>query len=180
MAQDASLIGLRNLIVKSLYGRRLGLSYGSPGSTTVVGREIEADFLSGIRGVRLPVVTLTSATTATSTADQIPNSGVCFLNCSSWASTAFNPVSPIPGVSVQLINMSSALQTINVNNSTLTTAVTAIIPPSSAAGGSSAGTAFIMGSYAWAELMGQTTAVWAVRMQMASTVTTGSSQSTSH
>jgi len=178
MAQTVTLEGLRDQIIKSIEGRKLGFSYGAPGSTTVIGKETQPDFLVGVKAVRMPVVTLTSATTATSTADQIPNYGVCILNPTTWLSTAFNPVTPVPGVSVQLYNLTSGIQTIYVNNSTLTTGVTFVSMASSGAGGTTAGTAFTLTKNGWAELVGLTTSQWYLRTQMGSSVTTGSSLTT--
>lgn len=179
MAQTVTLEGLRDQIIKSIEGRKLGFSYGAPGSTTVIGKETQPDFLVGVKAVRMPVVTLTSATTQTSTADQIPNHGIVILNPTTWISTAFNPVTPVPGVSVQLFNMTSGVQTIYVNNSTLTTAVTFVSMASSGAGGTTAGTAFTMSAKGWVELVGLTTAQWFMKTQMGSSATTGTSLTTS-
>ena len=154
MAQTVTLQGLRDQMIHSLYGRKVGIAFGVPnGSSVATFKEDTPDYIVGIKDFRRPItVTLTSATTATSTADQIPNYGIALFNTSSWASTAFNPVNPVPGVSVQLFNLTSAQQIVNVNNSTLTTAVTCVMPGSSAAGGSSVATQFMLNSYGWAEL----------------------------
>jgi len=179
MAQTVTLQGLRDQMIHSLYGRTLGLSFGTPGSTTVIGREDKPDFLVGVKALRMPVVTLTSATTATSTGDQIPNHGICILNPTTWLSTGFNPVSPVPGVSVQLFNMTSGIQTIYVNNSTLTTGVTFVSMASSGAGGTTAGTGFTLAKNGWAELVGLSTSQWFLKTQMGSSVTSGTSLTTS-
>lgn len=166
MAQDATLAGLRNQILTSIFGRRLGLD--------------NAGSLLGVPALRVPITALTTATGVTN--DSIPNYGIVTIN-SSAASTYWGTTHPVPGQSVLIIDISTlyGAKTIRVNGSTAaspTAAVTAYFAGSSVAGAVTSGTIFTLTTPgSWLQLTGITTATWLAQMNYGSTVTTGSSGS---
>lgn len=101
MAQDATLLGLRNQILTSLFGRRLGLE---PGNSS----ETQPDFLAGVRGFRNVIGGFSSGgstITSTSVASPIPAYGVTVVGATAAsATTAYNLAAPIPGVRKVLFN----------------------------------------------------------------------------
>jgi hypothetical protein len=159
MAQTVTLEGLRSQIATSIFGRRLGFD--------------SDNMVCGPKAVRRPIVALTSASTV---ADQIPNYGIATIAVNTTVgSTWWNPVSPAPGASVKVFNISTGYAVIWLNGSTATTAVTGVCAGSSVGGASTATLSVTLNRGHWAELDGISTAVWFVRTNIGSTVTTGSS-----
>ena len=88
MAQDASLNGLRNQILTSVFGRRLGFD--------------SAGYLLGYQGTRAPVQSLTSGTTATT----VTFGGIALISLVTNAST-WSLAAPVPGAWMMLENNST-------------------------------------------------------------------------
>ena len=170
MAQTVTLEGLKGQLVKTLFGRQMGFSYGNSSDSETGG---DAQFLTGFKGVRRPVVALTTASTV---ADQIPNHGIATITVNTTGgSTYWNPKNPVPGESVKIFNISSGYAIIWLNGSTATTGVTGVCAGSSVAGASTVALSVTLNKGHWAELEGISTAIWFVRTNIGSTVTTGSS-----
>ena len=127
MAQTITLAGLRNQLITSVFGRKLGFTYGNSSDSQAGG---DPSFIVGPMGIRGPTVTVTTASTA---ADQIPAYGTVILNTTgaSTAATTYHSVqNPIPGQSVTIINGTTIAATVYVNGSTGTTSVLMYAQPS--------------------------------------------------
>lgn len=164
MAQNATLEGLRNQIVKSLFGRSLGFT---PGQST----ETNFEFLAGVKGFREPITGWSSGgstLTSTSVASDLPAYGVSLVGATAAsATTAYTLAAPVPGVRKILFNPTTGQAVI------LTTGAGAFIC-SSASITSTQGTITFVGKGAMAELVGLSTALWGLVTNLAiTTVTTG-------
>lgn len=89
MAQTVTLEGLRSQILVSLFGRRLGFDSN--------------DYLLGTKGVREPVQSLTSATTATT----VTFGGHANI-ASATGTIPFSLAAPVPGVVMTLFQSATA------------------------------------------------------------------------
>jgi hypothetical protein len=101
MAQNATLEGLRNQIVKSLFGRNIGLTFGQ--ST-----ETNPEYLGGVKGYRVPVTGFSSGgstVTSTSVASDISPTGFTAIGATgASATTAYTLAAPVPGTEKILFN----------------------------------------------------------------------------
>src|SRR5437016_2560530 len=101
MAQDTSLNGLRGKIITSLFGRRIGLGFG----TTF---DQEPAVLYGVRALAEQVEGVSSAgSTIVSTAvtNNLSPFGVSLVGATAAsATTAYNLAAPIPGVRKTIFN----------------------------------------------------------------------------
>ena len=103
MAQDASLAGLRNQILTSIFGRRLGFD--------------PLEFTVGPKGSRVPIFAVTSATTGNTT---IPNYGIVTARTtdSSATTSGLQLDNPQPGCQVQLVNLTTGYSVFTLNGTT--------------------------------------------------------------
>jgi len=164
MAQTVTLEGLRSQLITQVYGRRLAFSYGNSSDSG------EAQYLVGPRGVRVPITALTTASTA---ADQVPAYGIVTFGTSTTGGTTFHSVqTPVPGAEVHLINLSTGYQTVYLNGSTGTTAVTGLSLGSEGLAQSTATSIKLTGKGGAVKLMGLSTATWGIFGQLNTTVTT--------
>lgn len=166
MAQDTSLTGLRNQLVTSLFGRRLGLAPGNSSDQTV-------HYLVGHVSERVPVEGWNSAgstITSTSVASFLAPYGVSLVGATAASgTTAYTLSAPVPGVR----------KTIFAN--TTGNAVVTLASGNFISSGSAASTytiATFTGKGNVLELMGISTAHYAVLTNYAiTTVTTGNTVS---
>src|SRR2546422_740349 len=111
MAQDTSLNGLRNSIITSLYGRRIGLD--------------SSDYLTGPRAIREQVEGVSSAAStivSTSVTNNLSAYGLSLVGATgATATTAYTLAAPVTGVVKRLFNPTTGLAVI------LTTAAGAFI-----------------------------------------------------
>jgi hypothetical protein len=127
----ATLAELRNAIITSIHGRRLGFDVN--------------DFLVGAKGPRQPISAATSATTGTN----LPNNGNVTID--STAGDSYVLEDPVEGCTVKISVISTGgTQTITPDNAT-------ILSSGSSTGGS---ITMVGGSQASIELLGATTALW--------------------
>lgn len=162
MAQDTSLNGIRNRIITSIFGRRIGLGFGS----TYDG---EPSFLFGVRGVAEQVEGISSAgSTIVSTAvtNNLSPFGCSLVGATgASATTAYNLAAPIPGVVKRLFNPTTGIAVV------LTTGAGAFLC-STASVTSTQGIISLAGKGSGVELLGLTTALWGVLTQVASSAST--------
>jgi len=170
MAQSVTLDGLRNQIITSIFGRRLGYAPGN---------QIDAsEYLVGPKALRAPTLTITTASTA---ADQIPAYGTVIFNTSgaSTAGTTYHSVqSPVPGVSVRVINASTLAMSVWLNGSTITTAVLGYVRAILSSGLTTATQINLPGVGASVLLTGLSTSVWQVDSHFGTSVTTWGTSAT--
>lgn len=164
MAQDTSLNGLRNQLVTSIFGRRLGLAPGNSSDQT-------AHYLVGPAGFREQVEGFSSAgstLTSTSVASLLSPYGVSVVGASgASATTAYQLAAPVPGIRKTIFCPTTGYAVI------LTTAQGAFIC-STASAASTQGTITFVGKGAYVDLIGLTTNLWGVLENLAiTTVTTG-------
>lgn len=152
MAQDTSLNGLRSKIITSLFGRRIGLGFGS----TYDG---EPSVLYGVRAVAEQVEGISSAgSTIVSTAvtNNLSPFGVSLVGATAAsATTAYNLAAPIAGVRKTIFNPTTGSVTF------LTTGAGAFVC-SSGSITSTYGSVTLNGKGVGIELLGLTTALWGV------------------
>ena len=128
-----SLEQIRNKILTSIHGRRLGL---------------DADgFLAGAKPVRQVVTNATSDTTGTA----IPNHGIASV--ATTTDDGWTLTDPVPGIGVRIATASTSTGT-----HTITPAAATIISTNGIAGSAIA----MVSQGAYIELMGLSTSVWAV------------------
>lgn len=164
MAQTVTLEGLRSQITVSVFGRRLGFSLGNSSDSG------EARFLTGPKGIRVPITALTTGSTVE---EDIPAYGIVTFGTSTTGGTTFHSLlSPVPGAEVQLINLSTGYQQVWLNGGANTTAVVGVAQGSEGVYLTTATSIKLTGKGSWARLTGLTTAVWAVNAQINTTVTT--------
>lgn len=127
-----TLEGLRNIIKTNLFGRRLGLDVN--------------DALTGMQGIRLPVLAATSDTTAT----PIPNNG--FVSVETTTDDTWTLAAPVPGCSVTLFcaTTSTGIRTVTPTNATVNSTL-----------GTLGTTISLSGCGASITLLGLTTGLWA-------------------
>jgi hypothetical protein len=165
MALDTSLNGLRNAILTSLFGRRLGFV---PGNSS----DQAPDYITGIKGVRLQVEGVSSAgstVTSTSVANNLSPFGVSLVGASGASgTTAYQLAAPVPGITDKYIfNPTTGNATI------LTTAAGAFICSTGSAA-STYGSITLVGKGAYVHLLALTTNLWGLAENLAiTTVTTG-------
>ena len=164
MAQNATLEGLRSQIIKSLFGRNIGLVMGQ--ST-----ETNPEFLAGPKAFRDVVTGWSSGgstITSTSVASDLPAYGISLVGATAAsATTAYTLAAPVPGVRKTLFNPTTGQAVV------LTTGAGAFIC-SSASITSTHGSITFVGKGAMAELIGVSTNLWALVTNLAiTTVTTG-------
>ena len=157
MALKTDIENLRNSIITSLFGRRLGLD--------------QYDTLTGPKGFRDPVDGWNTAGTtlvSTSVASNIPAYGMTVVGATgASATTAYTLAAPIPGVCKRIFNPTTGAVTI------LTTGAGAFIC-STGSVASTQGTISFVGKGAYVELWGLTTSLWGLAENLAiTTVTTG-------
>ncbi len=169
MARTNTLQGLRDQIIHSLHGRQLGLTDG--GSTF----NNTPHFLAGPAGFRQPIQAVTTATTG----DNCQSYGVVTLACTTTsASTMAGMQPPIPGVPVKVVNISTGIISLFLNNSTITTGVVGYSQWNAAAGATGLSTCTVIKlsvAGASVSLMGLSTSTWLVEAQGSSLTTYGSS-----
>ena len=164
MAQQTDLEGLRNQIVTQLFGRRFGFTPGN-------GVQTAPDYLAGPKGFREPISGFSSGgttVTSTSVASDIPPHGVTVVGATgASATTAYTLAAPVPGVTKTLFNPTTGAVTV------LTTAAGAFICSTGSAA-STYGSISFVGKGAYADLIGLTTALRGLKVNLAITsVTTG-------
>lgn len=144
MAQITDLEGLRSQVLKSLFGRRIGLDNDG--------------YLVGPPGVRQPVMGVTDGSTLVSTASAtVPAYGVSMVGSTGTsASTGLALDAPVPGVEKTLINVTTGQAVVG------TTAAGAFIC-STGSITSTFGTITMAAKGAVCELIGLTTALWGVK-----------------
>lgn len=102
MAQDQTLLGLRNSIIKSMFGRSIGLTYGNSSDNNV------ADYLAGVKAVKEAISGFSaggSTLTSTSVATPLPAYGPSMVGATgASATTAYLLAAPIPGVRKLIFN----------------------------------------------------------------------------
>lgn len=177
MAQTITLEGLRSQLITQTFGRRLGFQYGNSSDSAAGG---EAQFLAGPKGLRTPTITITTASTL---ADQVPAYGTVLFQTSgaSTSGTTYHSVqSPVPGMSVLVVNDSTLAMTLQLNGSTGTTAVVAHTQPSGAGtSGLTTATAVNLPKLGtFVRLYGLTTAIWFAESNWGTTVTTWGTSAT--
>jgi hypothetical protein len=173
MAQTITLEGLRSQIVKSIFGRQVGLAYGN--SSDITGTNPEAQYLVGVRGIRRPTVTLTTS----STGDLIPASGTVLLTVTTTSVWPVGVYNPIPGESVLIVNGSTAKCLVYVNGSTATTSVLSYFHGSGMTTGVTTGQEINLPYQgAWARLTGLSTALWLTEVSVVSSASTAGSSMT--
>lgn len=170
MAQTVTLDGLRNQIITSIFGRRYGLAPGN---------QIDnSDYLVGPKDLRKATITITTASTA---ADQIPAYGTVLFNTTgaSTAGTTYHSLqSPVPGVTVKVVNLSTLAMSVWMNGSTVTTAVLGYVRAILSTGLTTATQVNLPGVGASANFTGLTTAIWLVESHFGTSVTTWGSSAT--
>lgn len=175
MAQTITLEGLRSQLITQLYGRRLALSYGNSSDTAAAG---EAQFMVGPKALRVPTLTITTASTA---ADQVPPYGNVIFNTTgaSTSGTTYHSVqNPVPGVSVRVTNISTLAMTLWLNGSTGTTAVFGYARAIGTTGITTATAINLPGVAASVILTGLTTATWLAESNFGTSVTTWGTSAT--
>ena len=170
MAIDVSLEGIRNRIVKSLYGRKFGLlnGPGPKGSTDID----SISLLGGIQGVVHPITTVTSASTASTV---VPAYGITLgrTTDSSGTTSGWNLDNPIPGVRKTLQCQTTGYSVFLLNGTANTTVVTGVVcGPTNTTGLTTATQITLWNKGAAAELFGITTAIWGVMLIGGSSLST--------
>lgn len=163
--QDTSLNGLRNTYITSIFGRRLGLTYGNSSD--------QGDYLVGPKDLKVQVEGVSSAgstivTTSPAAGQNLSGWGMSMVGATgASASTAYNLGSPVPGTVKYIFNPTTGQANIG------TTAFGAFIC-SSASVASTQGNIFLVGKGAYVELLALTTNLWGLAENLAiTTVTTG-------
>ena len=137
-----SLATIRNAILTSIHGRRLGIN--------------KNEFLAGQKDIIKPVTNATSDTTGTA----LPNHG--FVTVVTTTNDTWTLTDPEPGVSVRIATNSTSTGTHTVS------CAAATINSSNGA----AGSGFTMNSVgAYIELSGLTTAKWALTSRASTAIT---------
>lgn len=159
MAQDTSLESLRNQMITSLFGRRIGLDING----AIVGPK---DIRVAIEGFSSAGSTIGSTSPATLSAFGVTVGGSVLSSGSTAASPACQQLpAPIPGVFKTLFNMTTAMMTIG------TTAASAYFMSTGSAG-STYQYVTLWGKGASVQLLGLTTAFWGVVGNPMTTVST--------
>lgn len=152
MAQDATLVGLRNQILTSLFGRRIGFEPGNSSDTN-------PDYLAGPRGFREPISGFSSGgstVTSTSVTTPLPGYGPSMVGATAAsATTAYNLAAPIPGVRKIIFNPTTGQAVVG------TTDAGAFICASGSVT-STLGIITLAPKGSFIELMGLSTALWGV------------------
>lgn len=165
MAQDATLSGLRNQIITSLFGRRLGFTAGNSSDVSV-------EYLAGVRGVREQVEGWSAAGStivSTSVATQLSPYGVSVVGATGASGTTGYVLSaPVPGVEKRIFCPTSGYAVITLASGNFITTV------STGSNGSTHTIITFAGKGNAVTLLGVSTAYYAVMPnQTVSSVTTG-------
>lgn len=150
MAQDTSISGLRNQIVTSLFGRRVGLTPGNSSDTAIhylVGPVAFRDSVMGISSAGSTIV-------STSVATPLPPYGVSLVGATgASATTAYLLSAPVPGVEKILYNPTTGRANVLTTDGgayMASTASNALVSAQLTAQGS------------FVRLLGLTTALWGI------------------
>lgn len=145
MAQDTSINGLRNGIITSLYGRRIGLD----SSDYLVGPKAFRDQIEGVSSAGSSIV-------STSVASNLSAYGLSLVGATgASATTAYTLAAPVTGVTKRLFNPTTGQAVIG------TTGAGAFIC-STGSVTSTLGSITLIAKGACIELLGLTTALWGV------------------
>ncbi len=161
MAQDSSLNGLRNQIITSIFGRRLGLSQGNSSDTN-------AHYLVGPVAHREVVEGWSAAgSTIISSAYNLSAHGLSVVGCTgASATTSYTLSAPVPGVKKMIFNVTTGYGVIACASGSFIC--------STASAASTQATITFVGKGAYTELLGLTTGLWGLAENLAiTTVTTG-------
>lgn len=152
MPQDTSVTGLRNQIVTSLFGRRIGLTPGNSSDTGI-------HYLVGPTAFRVPVLGVSSGgstITSTSVATPLPPYGMSLIGASgASATTAYLLSAPVPGVRKLLFVATTGTAVVGTTDGGAFIATSGSIT-------STYGIMTFAGKGANVELFGITTALWGV------------------
>jgi len=161
MAQDTSLSGLRNQIVTSIFGRRLGLA---PGNSS----DVAINYLTGSHAFREQVEGWSAAgSSIISSAYNLAPYGISVVGCSgASATTTYTLSNPVPGVTKKIFNVTTGYGVVSLASGSF------LVSTGSAA--STQAQITFVGKGAYVELIGLTTVFWGLTENLAITsVTTG-------